>query len=237
MTAEPETTVAEPCWWRAILKNRYIVGFIKFTLPFAIGVVLFAVLYMIEPYPRFLTLSGLAAAYFFPPAGKESIIPIAILMGYPWWLITFVIGMIDIAVSLFVVWNFDLALKIPLIGRLLDSGMTVARNYTETQPWIKGISTAGLILFVFLPFQGTGSMNGSILGRLLGMSGARVFGCVTTGSLASTLVIALGADVLLDVYQKNPALGIGLLVAAVLAVVAGVILWRMRKNRLRGRRR
>ncbi len=237
MTAEPETTVAEPCWWRAILKNRYIVGFIKFTLPFAIGVVLFAVLYMIEPYPRFLTLSGLAAAYFFPPAGKESIIPIAILMGYPWWLITFVIGMIDIAVSLFVVWNFDLALKIPLIGRLLDSGMTVARNYTETQPWIKGISTAGLILFVFIPFQGTGSMNGSILGRLLGMSGARVFGCVTTGSLASTLVIALGADVLLDVYQKNPALGIGLLVAAVLAVVAGVILWRMRKNRLRGRRR
>ena len=237
MTAEPETTVAEPCWWRAILKNRYIVGFIKFTLPFGCCVVLVAVLYMIEPYPRFLTLSGLAAAYFFPPAGKESIIPIAILMGYPWWLITFVIGMIDIAVSLFVVWNFDLALKIPLIGRLLDSGMTVARNYTETQPWIKGISTAGLILFVFIPFQGTGSMNGSILGRLLGMSGARVFGCVTTGSLASTLVIALGADVLLDVYQKNPALGIGLLVAAVLAVVAGVILWRMRKNRLRGRRR
>ncbi|NLA31038.1 MAG: small multi-drug export protein [Methanomicrobiales archaeon] len=237
MTTEPETTVAEPCWWRALLKNRYIVGFIKFTLPFAIGVVLFAVLYMIEPYPRFLTLSGLAAAYFFPPAGKESIIPIAILMGYPWWLITFVIGMIDIAVSLFVVWNFDLALKIPLIGRLLDSGMTAARNYTETQPCIKGISTAGLILFVFFPFQGTGSMNGSILGRLLGMNEARVFGCVSTGSLASTLIIALGADVLLDVYQKSPALGIGLLVAAVLAVVAGVILWRMRKNRLRGRRR
>ncbi|NLA38263.1 MAG: hypothetical protein GX882_02525, partial [Methanomicrobiales archaeon] len=67
MTTEPETTVAEPCLWRALLKNRYIVGFIKFTLPFAIGVVLFTVLYMIEPYPQFLTLSGLAAAYFFPP--------------------------------------------------------------------------------------------------------------------------------------------------------------------------
>ena len=237
MTTEPETSVAEPCWWRAILKNRYIVGFIKFTFPFAIGVVLFTVLYMIEPYQQFLTLSGLAAAYFFPPAGKESIIPIAILMGYPWWLITFVIGMIDVAVSLFVVWNFDLALKIPLIGGLLDSGMTAARNYTETQPWIRGISTAGLVFFVFFPFQGTGSMNGSILGRLLGMSEARVFACVSTGSLASTLIIALGADVLLDVYQKNPALGIGLLVGAVLAVVAGVVLWRMRKNRLRGRRR
>ena len=100
---------------------------------------MFGALYITEPSQRFLALSGPAAAYFIPPAGKESIIPIAILMGYPWWLITTVIFLIDVAaVSLFEVWNFDLAMKIPLIGHLLEIGMTTARNYTETQPWMGG---------------------------------------------------------------------------------------------------
>ncbi len=236
MTTDPKPTVAEPCWWRAVLTNPYIVGPIKFVLPFAIATALFVALYLMVPYQQFLTLSGLAAAYFVPPAGKESIIPIAILMGYPWWLITLVIFLIDVAVSLFVVWNFDLALKIPLIGRLLEGGMTAARNYTETQPWLRRLSTVGLILFVFFPLQGTGAMNGSILGRLLGMNEARVFACVCTGSLASCLIIALGADVILDVYQEDPVLGIGLLVLVAVVVVAGVVGWRMRKGRLRGRR-
>ncbi|WP_243669721.1 small multi-drug export protein [Methanoculleus chikugoensis] len=142
-----------------------------------------------------------------PPAGKETIIPLAILAGYPpWWLITAVIFLLDVAVSLFVVWNFDLALKIPLIGRLLESGMTIGRNYTESQPWLRKFSTIGLILFVFFPLQGGtgGAMNGSILGRLLGLEKGRVFACVCTGSLTSCLAFALGSDMLLDVYQQNP---------------------------------
>ncbi|NLA39427.1 MAG: small multi-drug export protein [Methanomicrobiales archaeon] len=231
MTPDPEAATQEPCWWEAALANPYIIGFIKFALPFAIGAALFGALYITEPYPRFLALSGLAAAYFIPPAGKESIIPIAILMGYPWWLITTVIFLIDVAVSLFVVWNFDLAMKIPLIGHLLEIGMTTARNYTETQPWIKGISTIGLILFVFLPLQGTGAMSGSILGRLLGMSEGRVFASVCTGSLASTLIIALGAGMLLNIYQEDPILGIVLLAAvAVVAAVVGWWVWRKRES-------
>ena len=237
MSADDMTDTPRPEGYKDLVANPYLVGSIKFVLPLALIPAVFAALYLIEPYEQFLIISGLVAAYFVPPAGKETIIPLAVVLGYPWWLITLVIFLLDVAVSLFVVWNFDLALKIPIIGRLLESGMTIGRNYTESQPWLRRISTIGLILFVFFPLQGTGAMNGAILGRLLGLSGRRVFGCVCIGSLTSCLVFALGADVLLDVYQKSPALGIGLLVAAVLAVVAGVILWRMRKNRLRGRRR
>jgi uncharacterized membrane protein len=235
MTSDPKTTIVKPCWWKAILANPYITGSIKFILPFAIATALFTALYLIEPYQQFRTLSGLAALYFFPPAGKESIIPIAILMGYPWWLITIVIFLIDVASALFVVWNFDLTLKIPLLGQLLEKGMTAARDYTEAQPWIRRLSTIGLIFFVFFPLQGTGTMNGSILGRLLGMDEARVFASVCVGSLASCLVISLGADVLLDVYQEDPILGVALLIAVALAAAAVVVGWRMRKERLRRR--
>ncbi|HOB17687.1 MAG TPA: small multi-drug export protein [Candidatus Methanoculleus thermohydrogenotrophicum] len=237
MTSDPDTTIQKACWWKAVTANPYVLGSIKFVLPFAIVLAVFVPLYLIVPYEDFLTLSGLAVAYFIPPAGKESIIPIAIMMGYPWWLITLVIFLIDVAVALFVVWNFDLALKIPLIGRLLEGGMTVARNYIETQPLLRRLSAVGLILFVFFPFQGTGTMNGSILGRLLGMDEAQVLSCVCIGSLASCLVIALGTDAILDVYRMDPVLGIMLLILVTIVVVAVVAGWWMWKGRLRRRRR
>ncbi|WP_214020472.1 small multi-drug export protein [Methanoculleus sp.] len=235
MSADNTTDISEPEGWKTLLANPYLAGPIKFVLPLAIIPAVFGLLYLIEPYQQFLMISGLLAAYFVPPAGKESIIPIAIVMGYPWWLVTLVIVLLDVAVSLFVVWNFDLALKIPLVGRLLKSGMTVGRNYTETQPWLRRFSTIGLVLFVFFPLQGTGAMNGAILGRLLGLEKARVLACVCAGSLASSLIIALGADVILDVYRQDPVLGIGILVAVVVAVLAAVVGWRLYKGRLRER--
>ncbi|WP_231476684.1 small multi-drug export protein [Methanoculleus sp. MH98A] len=154
MSADDTTNIPGPEGWKALLANPYLAGPIKFILPIAIALAIFAALYLIEPYQQFLVISGLLAAYFVPPAGKESIIPIAIVMGYPWWLITLAIVLLDVAVSLFVVWNFDLALKIPLIGRLLESGMAAGRNYTDTRPWIRRFSTIGLVLFVFFPLQG-----------------------------------------------------------------------------------
>ena len=235
MSADDMTDTPRPEGYKDLVANPYLVGSIKFVLPLALIPAVFAALYLIEPYEQFLIISGLIAAYFVPPAGKESIIPIAIMMGYPWWLITAVIFLLDVTVSLFVVWNFDLALKIPLIGRLLESGMTIGRNYTESQPWLRRFSTIGLILFVFFPLQGTGAMNGAILGRLLGLEMGRVFACVCTGSLASCLIFALGSDMLLDVYRQNPALGIGILVGIVVAVVAAIIGWWMYRKRFRGR--
>jgi uncharacterized membrane protein len=223
--------------WHAPLSNPLLIGIAKFLCPIGIVAGLLSLLYLIQPYQDFLFLGGLTIAYFVPPAGKESIIPIAILTGHPWWLVTMVFFLLDVAVSLFVVWNFDLALKIPLVGRILESGMAAAQNYTENQPWIRRLSTFGLILFVFFPFQGTGAMNGSIVGRLLGMDPARVFGSVAAGSFASCLVISLGADVLLDVYQEDPTLGIALFGTVLAAIVLAVVGWQVYRRRLRERER
>ncbi len=235
MSADDMTDTPRPEGYKDLVANPYLVGSIKFVLPLALIPAVFAALYLIEPYEQFLIISGLVAAYFVPPAGKETIIPLAVVLGYPWWLITLVIFLLDVAVSLFVVWNFDLALKIPIIGRLLESGMTIGRNYTESQPWLRRFSTIGLILFVFFPLQGTGAMNGSVLGRLLGLNNNRVFGCVCIGSLTSCLVFALGSDVLLDVYRQDPTLAIGILITIIVAVVAAVVGWRAHKKRLRSR--
>jgi len=70
-------------------------------------------------------------AYFFPPLGKESIIPIGVSGGeitIPLYnqqiivtsinplIMALTIAFIDIVVALFLVWNYDLAEKIPIIG-------------------------------------------------------------------------------------------------------------------------
>ena len=72
-------------------------------------------------------------AYFFPPLGKESVIPIGVSGGeltipiinqhivvpsiYP-LVMALTIAFVDIIVALFLLWNYDLAKKIPLVGKL-----------------------------------------------------------------------------------------------------------------------
>ncbi|MDN7025144.1 small multi-drug export protein [Methanoculleus sp. FWC-SCC1] len=207
----------------------------KFVLPLAIIPLILGLLYLTLPHGDFLFFAGLSAGYFIPPFGKESIIPIAILAGHPWWLIVTLLVALDAAVALFIVWNFDLALKIPLIGGLLERGLTMMSTYTREHPGLRNVSTIGLFLFVFFPFQGTGAMNGSILGRLLGMDAQRVFACVMAGSVTSCLIIALGTDVILDLYRDSPLLGIAVLLLAALAAAAAYLGWRRHQRRLRER--
>ncbi len=208
---------------------------VKFVLPLAIIPLILGVYYLILPYETFLWFAGLAGVYFVPPFGKESIIPIAILAGHPWWLIVILLVAFDAAVALFIVWNFDLALRIPLLGRLLERGLTMMNTYTQEHPGLRNISTIGLFLFVFFPFQGTGAMNGSILGRLLGMDARLVFACVMAGSIISCLTIALGTDAIFGLYRESPLLGIAVLLLAVLAAAAAFLGWRHHQQRLRER--
>ncbi|WP_342771572.1 small multi-drug export protein, partial [Methanoculleus sp. UBA331] len=50
----------------------------------------------------------------------------------------------------------------------------------------------GLIAFVSLPFDGSGSIVGSIVGRMLGMTKTEVLSCITVGGLLGSFTIALG---------------------------------------------
>ncbi len=222
--------------WNALSAGPAAVSILAFILPLSIIPLVLAFLYVSLPYTDFLLYASLITAYFVPPAGKESIIPAVILMGQPWWLISAVLVLLDVAVALFIAWNFELALRVPVLGRVLEGGLAATQRYAEMHPRIRDLSTIGLILFVFFPFQGTGAMNGSILGRLLGMDRYRVFACVTAGSLAACLTISLGADAILEVYWQDPALGIALLVLLAAAMVAAIAGWRIYRRRLRERR-
>ncbi len=190
--------------------------------------------------PQYLVLLGLLLVYLIPPFGKETVIPVALLggealinliatvtgivldpasvTGFPLWVIVIGIVGLDVAVSAFVTLNFNLLLKIPGVGRFLRWIMRGADNIIQSKPWVKNLSSTGLLLFMYIPFQGSGALTSSVIARLLNYPPIFAIGLVTFGSLLSTLSIGLGLSSILALWQVNPVLGI-LMAAALLGLI------------------
>jgi uncharacterized membrane protein len=181
-------------------------------------------------------------AYFIPPLGKESIIPIGIaggeitipfinrLMEVPPInpiIMALTIAFVDIVVALFLIWNYDLAKKIPLIGKFMIKVEQIGRSSSDKYAWIKPLRFIGIILFVMVPFQGSGGMVGSIVGRLIGMKPLNTFFAISIGAIIGTLLIAYFADAILSVLVKN--LLIGLLIIIIILVI-GLMVFIYKKN-------
>lgn len=190
--------------------------------------------------PQYLVLLGLLLVYIIPPFGKETVIPVALLggealinliatvtgitldssaaAGFPLWVVVLGIVGLDIAVAAFVTLNFTLLLKIPGVGTFLRWIMRGATNIISSKPWIKSMSSTGLLIFMYIPFQGSGALTTSVITRLLNYHPFYAIGLVTVGSLLSTLTIGLGLSSIIKLWSVNPVLGI-LLAAGLLGIV------------------
>ncbi|MDO5845984.1 MAG: small multi-drug export protein [Methanocorpusculum sp.] len=197
--------------------------------------------FSLPPSPEYLVFIGLMIAYLVPPFGKETIIPAALLggeavvglvsgfigvpmdpaylTGYPLWTVAVgIIGM-DIAVSMFITYNFDLLLKIPLVGSWLRWIMRSADAVIRKKTWIEELSSAGLLIFMYIPLQGSGAMTTSVIARLLNYRPLQAVGLVTFGSVLSTLTVAFGVTSLVQLWYVNPILAI----IAGIAIAAGIL--------------
>ena len=176
------------------------------------------VLYSLYSYNTFLELAGLVFLYFIPPAGKESLIPAAIAMKIPWFTICAVLTFIDIISCLFMLWNFEVLSRVPIIGPRLERLMRKGSEVFARNTWLERLYLVGLALFVFLPLQGTGAVSGTVLGKMAGMPSIEIFCAISIGSALHSLVIGISA------YALNKYLGLNLwyLVAFILGVVVVV---------------
>ncbi len=165
-------------------------------LPFAVlALHLFALFLLLSPQ-QFALVLGLMAAYILPPAGKETVIPIGIALGIPWWLMAAAIALIDIETGLFMAYNFDLAYRIPVLGPWLSGFTRTGRSFIEGHGWIRRLYFSGIVLLVMVPVLGSGGIRGSVIGRLLGMEKGMVFAAIVVGAVAGCLLIALFSDAL-----------------------------------------
>jgi uncharacterized membrane protein len=150
------------------------------------------------PYNLFLTMLGLMVAYILPPAGKETVIPIGIAVGIPWWYIALSIVMIDVETGLFMALNFDLAFRIPYLGTILANLTQKTERFIEDHRTISRLYFFAIVLMVMVPFFGSGGVRGSIAGKLLGMRTTLVFFAILAGALIGCFGIALGSAAILS---------------------------------------
>lgn len=78
----------------------------------------------------------------------------------------------------------------------------------------------GLAIFIAVPFNGTGALAGSVLGRLLGLSRASIISATGFGSVTGASVLALVSGIWaerINALASEPLLGL-LVVAAAIAL-------------------
>ncbi len=179
------------------------------------GIALLLVLYTLYDYQTFLQITGLILLYFIPPAGKESLIPAGIAMGIPLVTICSSIIVIDMISCLFMLWNFQVLGAVPFIGPWITRLMKRGTETLAKHAWLERLYLIGLIIFVFLPFQGTGAVSGTILGKMAGMPPIEIFSAITIGVTLHSFLIGFSA------YALNKYLGLNLwfLVAFILGLL------------------
>ena len=196
-------------------------SWLKVSVPFLLCGLFLAVVWFFLPAEQWLLLFGMMVAYVVPPLGRETIIPVCILLGIPWWLAAFTLAFLDFAGGLFMAWNFPLVLRIPYAGPWISRFMEAGRTFLDRRPWLERLYFVGLIAFVALPFDGSGSIVGSIVGRMLGMTKTEVLACITIGGLIGSFAIALGIDYVVNLIPPGAGLWVSL---AVLLLIGTALL-------------
>lgn len=196
-------------------------SWLKVSVPFLLCGLFLAFVWLFLPVEQWLLLFGMMVAYIVPPLGRETIIPVCILLGIPWWLAAFTLAFLDFVGGLFMAWNFPLVIRIPYAGPWISRFMEAGRTFLDRRPWLERLYFVGLIAFVALPFDGSGSIVASVVGRMLGMAKTEVLACITIGGIIGSFAIALGIDYVVNLIPPGAGLWVSL---AVLLLIGAALL-------------
>jgi len=136
------------------LESKPLVRLAKFFIPIILGSAVFGIIGLLLEEAMRVKYWPLITGYFFPPLGKESIIPLGVGFGIHPLVMALSIAFVDIVVALFLVWNYDLAKKVPFVGKFMIKVEEKGKNVEQKYGWIKPLRFIGVVLFVMVPFQG-----------------------------------------------------------------------------------
>jgi len=174
-----------------------------FFIPFVIGFSYIGLLYLILGNNNlFWIVGGAMFAYLFPPFGKETVIPTTIftLLGLPSiqlppalaiFLVSGSVAFVDVVTSYFLLYNFYIAKKIPLLGGWIEKSQAFGAKKMKQNEWIKRLAFYGVAAFVVVPFQGSGGVGASIFGRVLGMNKYYAWISIIVGAFIGSFLIGI----------------------------------------------
>ncbi len=122
--------------------------------------------------------------------------------------------------AVIVTFHMSVLFRLPLLGDWLKVLVEEGRSLIQSQRWMRRLTVAGVVTFVMFPLASTGSLGGSILGRLLGLSRIGTLAAVITGSVLGCSVMYFGAGLITKWLDRdNPivqAAGVAIVVVLVI---------------------
>lgn len=113
----------------------------------------------------------------------------------------------DIMTAIVVSWHAGALFRLPWLGQRLRFLMQSGREILADNRWMRRTTFLGIVAFVMFPLASSGSVGGSLFGRLLGLSRTATFLGVLIGSLLGCGTMYYGATIFNKyVDQNNPLL-------------------------------
>jgi uncharacterized membrane protein len=211
--------VKVPRWVRAVLLLTPLAAV-------AVGYVL--VFFLVSP--RAANQALLAGATFLTFIGPSVIFTATEFDALGTWPVAAVVACFSVLTAFFYTYNLDLIERLPKVGVWLRRVSINTRKTLSQRPWIRRWTTVGVGFFVLLPLPGSGTLGGSLMGRLVGLTPRATFGAVgIAGVLVAYVYAELGKQI------EHLPLWVRLCGAAVLFVILALLgRWLARQGRANG---
>ena len=136
---------------------------------------------------------------------------------------------LDVITAVVVVFHMNVLFHLPLLGKRLRLLVEKSRSLLQSQRWMKRLTVAGVVVFVMFPLASTGSLGGSILGRLLGLSHGGTLASVITGSVLGCGTMYFGTGLISTWFDRDDPV---VQIAGPAVIATLVILLSMRYRKL-----
>jgi len=136
---------------------------------------------------------SLTIAYVFPPIGKESIIPALLLLHLHPALVFLTIFFIDLCSVLILCYSWWFAEILISKNRWINRGykkLQQKATQTKSKRWV----LPSLLIFMIIPFQGTGAISTTLIARILGYPPKIIIPLICIGSIITTSIILFGVN-------------------------------------------
>lgn len=199
----------------------------KISIPFLLPLALMIAFYLIFDWHTFYFLVSGMFLYFVPFISKEGVIPIAIANGISPLLIGSVIAFVEIMVALFLMWNFDYAKLIPIIGKFVEKCEKKGEKLLKEKQFLGNFAFLGVVFLAGVPIYGNGATTSTILGRILGLGAIKTFLGVVFGAIVGNLLLAYFSEYIISIakiYLSTLAI-----VVIVIIIVIILYIWRRKE--------
>ena len=211
-----------------ILRAAFLIG------PFAVVAAAVALMWLVrggEVATEMLEATAACATFL----GTSVILGPALLDGsaiahLSTWDLVGIVTVVNAGTSFLYAFNLDLFERAPWIGPRLVRERHAAVETLKARPWIRRRATLGVFLFVLSPLPGSGTLGGTIVGRLIGLSRWQSFLTTLGASVAVAGIYGAFGDRIhawVHAHEISTPIRIGGLLA-LLVLVYGLFRWLVR---------